>query len=184
MSEYKVSVRYATSLLDTAIEKNIVETVSRDVELIHSAIDSSRQLQSALSNPVVKPNVKLSVLEEIFKSKIGDETMNFLKFLVEKNRENLLNSIASIYLELRDKYLGIVNVNVRTAVKFTDEQISQLKSNFEKYLNKKVKINFSIDPSTIGGFIAQVGDTVFDASLSHQLELLKKQFLKGGVSLN
>ncbi|MHB8580322.1 MAG: ATP synthase F1 subunit delta [Ignavibacteriaceae bacterium] len=184
MSEYKVSFRYATSLLNTAIEKNIVETVSKDVELIHSAIESSRQFQLALSNPVIKPNIKLSVLEEIFQGKIGDESMNFLKFLVEKKRENLLNSIAAIYLELRDEYLGIVNVNVRSAVKFTDEQISQLKNNLEKYLNKKVRFDFSIDTSTIGGFIAQVGDTVFDASLVHQLELLKKQFLKGGVSLN
>ena len=184
MSEYKVSVRYATSLLDIAIEKNIVETVSRDVELIHSTMESSRQLQLALASPVVKSNIKLAVLEGIFDGKVGDEMMKFLKFLVEKKRENLLNSIASIYIELRDKYLGIVNVNVRTAVKFADEQMSLLKSNFENYLNKKVKINFSIDSATIGGFIAQVGDTVFDASLSHQLELLKKQLLKGGVSLN
>lgn len=184
MSEYKVSVRYAISLLDTAKEKNIIEAVSKDVELIHSAIESSRQLQLALENPVVKSNAKLSVLEDIFKNKISDESMNFLKFIVEKNRESLLSSIASIYLELRDEYLGIVNVNVRTAIKFTDEQISQLKNNLEKYLHKKVRLVFLIDTSTIGGFIAQVGDTVFDASLSHQLELLKKQFLKGGISLN
>ncbi len=36
----------------------------------------------------------------------------------------------------------------------------------------------------IGGFVAKVGDTVFDASVKHQLEILKKQFLEGGASLN
>ncbi|MHB1687461.1 MAG: ATP synthase F1 subunit delta [Ignavibacteriaceae bacterium] len=184
MNEYKISVRYATSLLDTAIEKNIVETVSKDMELIYSVIESSRQLQIALSNPVIKPNVKLSILEAIFQAKVGDESMNFLKFLVEKNRENLLESISKNFLALRDEYLGIVNVKVRTAVEFTGDQVMQLKNNLEKYLQKKVRISFSIDHAVIGGFVAQVGDTVLDASLSHQLVLLKKQFLKGGASLN
>ena len=59
-----------------------------------------------------------------------------------------------------------------------------MRENFEKLLNKKIRFNFTIDPNVIGGFVAKVGDTVYDASLKNQLEILKKRFLKGGASLN
>jgi len=184
MSELKVSIRYATSLLDTAIEKNITESVHQDIELIYSSLEASRDLQLMLANPIIKPHVKLAVLEEIFKDKINSESLNFLKFLVEKGRENLLESIAKKFLELRDEYFGIVNIKIISAIELDENQVSQLKNKFEKILQKKVRLNFTIDNSVLGGFVAEVNDTVFDASLKHQLDILKKQFLTNGVSLN
>jgi F-type H+-transporting ATPase subunit delta len=96
----------------------------------------------------------------------------------------LLESIVGKFLDLRDKKLGIVNVQVRSAVPMSDAQEKKLRENYEKLLNKKVKFEFTIDPTVIGGFVAKVGDTVYDASLKNQLEILKKRFLKGGASLN
>ena len=110
--------------------------------------------------------------------------MDFLKFIVEKNREDLLESIASKFLDFRDKKLGIINVKVISAVPMTEAQKKKLKENYEKLLAKKVRFEFTIDPTVIGGFVAKVGDTVYDASLKNQLEILKKRFLKGGASLN
>ena len=184
MNESKVSVRYANSLLSSATEKGNLDKVAKDMELVYSVIKSSGELSRTLSSPVVKAQVKSSILEEIFKKKISKETMDFLKFVVEKNRENLLESIVNKFLELRDQKLGIVNVNVRSAVELGDDQKKKLKEKFEKLLNKKVRFNFTVDPDVVGGFVAKVGDTVYDASLKNQLEVLKKRFLKGGASLN
>ncbi len=184
MSDYKVSRRYATSLLESAIEKNMLDSIARDIELVASTLDANRQLIHALSNPVIRPNIKLKVLEEIFRTRVNPDTMSFLEFLVGKNRENLLDSISKIFLELRDQQLGIVNVEVTSAVAFSDEQVEMLRNNLERFLNKKARLSFKINKEIIGGFVARVGDTVFDASLTHQLELLKTQFLKGGASLN
>ena len=184
MNESKVSVRYANSLLSSATEKGNLDKVAKDMELVYSVIKSSGELSRTLSSPVVKAQVKSSILEEIFKKKISKETMDFLKFIVEKNRENLLESIVNKFLELRDQKLGLVNVNVKSAVELGEDQKKKLKEKFEKLLNKKVRLNFTIDPDVVGGFVAKVGDTVYDASLKNQLEVLKKRFLKGGASLN
>jgi F-type H+-transporting ATPase subunit delta len=51
-------------------------------------------------------------------------------------------------------------------------------------LDKKVRLKFRTDNEMVGGFIAKVGDTLYDASIKHQLELLRKQFLTGELSLN
>lgn len=184
MNESKVSVRYANSLLTSAIEKGNLQAVSADMELVLSSLVSSAELARTLSSPVIKPQLKTSILEEIFKSKISKETMDFLRFVVEKNREDILESIVKKFLDLRDQQEGIVNVNVNSAVELGDDQKEKLRQNFEKVLDKKIRFSFNIDPKIIGGFVAKVGDTVFDASLKHQLEILKKRFLKGGASLN
>jgi F-type H+-transporting ATPase subunit delta len=184
MAEYKVSNRYAGSLLQTSIDAKNLEQTSKDIELIVNALRENHKLQLMLSNPVIKPALKLSILNEIFKNKIGSQTIKFVKFIVDKGREDLLYSIFQKFLDLKDEYLGIVNVDVRTPFAFTSGQEEQLRKNLESRLNKKIIFKFSIDSNMIGGFIARVGDTVFDASVKHQLEILKKQFLEGGASLN
>ena len=42
MAETKVSTRYAASLIDLALEKNTLEKLFGDMELVHSAILSSQ----------------------------------------------------------------------------------------------------------------------------------------------
>ena len=184
MNESKVSTRYANSLLGSASDKGNLEVVAKDMELVYSVIRSSGELSRTLSSPIIKAQIKSSIIEEIFKKKISRDTMDFLKFIVEKNREGLLENIVEKFLELRDQKLGLVNVNVKSAVELEDDQKKELEGKFEKLLNKKVRFNFSIDPNVIGGFVAKVGDTIYDASLKNQLEILKKRFLKGGASLN
>ena len=184
MNESKVSIRYANSLLNSAIEKGNLQTVASDMELVFSSLQSSEELSRTLSSPVIKPQLKSSIMEEIFRSKVSKETMDFLKFVIDKNREDLLESIVTKFLELRDQQEGIVNVNVQSAVELSDDQRENLRQNFEKVLSKKIRFSFNIDPNVIGGFVAKIGDRVYDASLKHQLEILKKRFLKGGASLN
>lgn len=185
MADYKVSMRYATSLLDLAVEKDMMDTISGDIESIVSAMEKSPDLERALENPIIRPETKTAVLDQIFKARINQETMHFIRFLVKKGRENLLLEIANKFLELRDEKLGIVNVNVRTAFELTEEQKNELMAKIEKMLNKKARLKIKIEPDVVGGFIAQVDDTVYDASVKHQLETLKQQLLKSnGAALN
>ena len=184
MADFRILHRYATSLLESALEKNNLDTITSDIRLLVDTLDQNRQLQLALESPVIKPETKLSILREIFENKVSKDSMNFIEFVIVKRREDLLGSIGKRFLELRDEHLGIANVEVSTAVEFSDEQKRMLETKLEKILDKKVRLNFKTDVNLIGGFIANVKDTLYDASIKHQLELLKKQFLTGEISLN
>lgn len=184
MADFRILHRYATSLLETAIEKNNLEVVTSDIRLLVNTLDQNRNLQLMLDSPVVRPETKLSILKEIFDNKISKDSMTFIEFIISKSRESLLNSICKRFLELQDEHLGIANVFVTTAVDFSNEQKNVLQSKLEKILTKKVRLNFKTDVKLVGGFIAKVDDTLYDASIIHQLEILKKQFLTGEISLN
>lgn len=184
MIDYKVSYRYALSLLEMAEEKNILGKIFSSIELIESVLKENSNLKRMLENPIIRPHVKISILEEIFKSKIDKETMNFLIFVIHKNREELLYDIFQKFIELYNEKLGLVNVEVKTAFEFDEDQKEHLKNRLEKFLNKKANLKFITDKNIVGGFIAKIKDTVYDASLKHQLDILKKQFLLGGSSLN
>jgi len=184
MSDFRVLHRYAISLLETAIEKNNLDVITNDLHLLVDTLKQNKKLELMLESPVIRPELKFKILDEIFGKKISKDSMNFIEFVISKKRENLLQSIGNRFLELRDEHLGIANVVVTATSGFTDEQKNVLQSRLEKILKKKVRLNFKTDVELVGGFIAKVGDTLYDASIKHQLELLKKQFLTGDLSLN
>ncbi len=181
MAEQKVSTRYASSLLESVIQKNLLDAVSNDVELVSAVIKQNPNLNRMLENPVIRPELKSSILEEIFKSRVNSETMDFILFIVKKKREELLQSILDRFKELRDSKLGFVNVNVLAASEFTDVQKNELQSKLQLILNKKVRMNYRVDEKILGGFIVQAGDTVYNASIKHQLDLLRKQFVEASL---
>jgi F-type H+-transporting ATPase subunit delta len=184
MQDHKVSIRYASSFLESTIEKKNLDSVSTDMELVFNTLEGKNQLNLMLKSPVIKPEVKSSILKEIFTSKISDDSLKFLQFVIDKKREDLLINIAKKFLELKDEYLGIMNVEITTAYEFTVEQQELVKRKLENNLNKIIKVKYTVDKELIGGFIARVADTMYDASIKHQLEILRKQFLTGSVSLN
>lgn len=184
MTETKISSRYASSFLINSIEKNSLEKTAADMELILGAFESSRELQLAMENPVIKSAIKESILVEIFSGKVEAETLNFLKFIVSKGRESLLPSVAKRFLEMRDEQLGIMQAAVLSAFELSKEHKEQIQKRFEVSLDKKVNISYQIDEKLLGGFVARIGDTIYDASVKHQLGLLKKHFVRSGISLN
>jgi F-type H+-transporting ATPase subunit delta len=184
MASSKVANRYSKSFLDTSIEKNVLELVSRDFEFIYQTLLKSNDLYRAIKSPVIKSETKKVVLTQIFGKIICKDSMNFLEFIIDKGREEVLTEILEKFEILKDEYSGVVKVDVITAFDFSNEQRAQIQQKFESYLNKKARLNYKVDPNLIGGFIAKVGDTVYNASMLHQLGLLKKQFLHSSITLN
>lgn len=184
MAASKVAIRYASSFLESSIEKNILDLVTKDFEIVYDALLKSDELVRFIKSPVIKNETKQSVLNEIFKDKISKESLDYLLFVTSKGREDILIEILEKFFELKDDFQKVARIQITTSYEFTTDQRNQLTEKFEALLNKKVILSFSVDNKLIGGFVAKVGDTIYDASVVHQLELLKKQFLQGSINLN
>lgn len=183
MSVYRISYRYANSLFQLAVELDSLNSFADDAALIANTIEKSKELKALLKNPIVKTVDKKNLMEKIFDKKIGNHTLDFIKFVIDKNREDILFEIMFEFLNLRDIKEGIIRAKVVSASELTDKVKKEINTKIESRTNRKVYSKYSIDNGLIGGFIIKVEDTVIDASVSHQLELLRKK-LKQDISIS
>jgi F-type H+-transporting ATPase subunit delta len=178
MSELRIAKRYAKAAIESVVEKKLLDNVSSDFELISKTIKSSRELGLLLKSPVINKVKKFSILKQIFKGKIHSESLNFINFLIEKNRENIITNIIDAFFQIKNEYLGIITAKVSGDHRLTISQTKRIKRKLEELTRKKIEITFKTDDSLIGGLIIQIGDTVFDGSIKRRLELLKDHLCK------
>jgi len=177
MSRYNISVRYSKALFKSASEKKVLDRVSRDMQMLFNTLTANKNIRLVLKNPVIRSADKLQILSKIFSGRLGSDVMDFLKFLIDKNREDLLEEIAREYILMQDREAGFINLTVTSRNDISAAQKEVLKKKMESYTGKKVKIAFKLDPKLIGGFVVKIGDTVIDASVKRQLELLRHTLL-------
>lgn len=172
----KAAGRYAGALLDTAIEKDILEEIYKDMLFLKRTIDDSRDLQLFLKSPLIKKAVKISAMKEIFGDKIHELSMNLINLLSEKNREKLLHEITGAFELLHKAHHGIIDIDVESAFELDKDQLNDLKNELEKSTGKHVDMHLTIDEDLIGGLKVRIDDTVIDGSVKHKLSQLKEDF--------
>ncbi len=180
MVNVRVARRYAEALVELAENEKNVDATIKDLELLRSSIKESRQLLVFLKSPVIGKTRKRDVLQAIFEGKIQKSTLDSVAMITLKGREDLIPEIINQFFSIWDDRQGIVRVDVKTATEFSTEQTATLQGKLEQYTNKKVRIAFGHDATLVGGFVARVGDTVFDGSVRRQLELLRRRLSEVG----
>lgn len=182
MPTSRVASRYASALLTSALQANILDDVRKDVHVLRTALTASRELLNVLKSPIVRYEQKKQALTNIFADKLAPLTMHFLLLLLDKRREGELPSILAAFNELYNQHKGIVEVKVLSAVELDDAQKNAILDKVKRYTGKSVVPSYSIDKALIGGFLVKMGDTVLDGTVKHQLENLKKALADGVLS--
>lgn len=179
-----VARRYARALYEEAERASKTDSVDEDVELIVRSLEDSDELVRFFDSPVISREKKLDVVRALFSTHIDDVTLAFLEMLVRKQREDVFLEIASSYRDLRNDQRGIVEASARTAAAFTDEERDQLAASLSRLTGKQVRLEVDTDPDLIGGLVVRIGDTVFNGSVRHQLEMLQDRLQVDTISLN
>jgi F-type H+-transporting ATPase subunit delta len=72
-------------------------------------------------------------------------------------------------------------VEITTAAPVSEEVNNYLTSKLKarpRYANANLQVTNKVDDSVIGGFVLQVGDLLYDASIRHDLAVIKQQFIE------
>jgi F-type H+-transporting ATPase subunit delta len=184
MSVYRISYRYANSLIQLAEEKKIFNKISADANLVFNTLQSSKELRAILKSPIIKLNDKKSLLQKIFDKKISSQLQNFIDFVVEKNREEILTEIFQEFLNLVDKKNNLARARITTAIELNEQQKQNMEKKLQSNTGRKISADYKINENIIGGFIVNINDVVYDASVKHQLNLLRKKFSEETVINN
>jgi F-type H+-transporting ATPase subunit delta len=117
------------------------------------------------------------VITRLFDGRFPDLVTRFAHLLLKKDREELIVETVAAYRALADERAGVMEARVRTARPLSADEAEGLRKALEGRTGKKVRLRLDVEPALIGGLVVRLGDRVFDASLRHQLGLLKEQLV-------
>ncbi len=181
MSSRGAAVRYARALFDITIaEGNDLTAAGQEVSEFAGLLTSNTALARVLTNPAIPASRKRNVVEALIAKagRLQPAVAKLLLLLAERDRLALLTDVAEAYdVRLMD-HLKIVRAEVVTAVDLPSERIAALKQNLATATGRDVQLSTRVDPDIIGGAVARIGGTVFDGSLSRQLERIRETLTK------
>jgi F-type H+-transporting ATPase subunit delta len=122
----------------------------------------------------VPPERKLAVLDELLPT-VPRTVHNFLGILAHRNQLELIPQIAQAFRRLLDEYRDVAVATVTTAVSIDDRERQLIAARLGQRLGKTIRIEARVDPSILGGVIAQVGDDVIDGSVRGRLDRLRRR---------
>ncbi len=175
MSVSTVANRYAKSLIDLAVEQNKLEQIYEDMQGFKSSLDS-RDLVLMLKSPIINSSKKISAFKAVFGGKMDEMTMSFFNLVMKKGRESALPEITNAFIEQYRAKKNISSAKVITATKLTQEKLDSIKASLSKSGSATFEIEEEVDESLIGGFVIEMGDKKYDASVKHKLDKLRKTF--------
>lgn len=184
MGNINISNRYAEALIELSEERKILDKVTEDMRMIQLTLHDSRELRNILASPIIKDSKKNEIINAVFGDKITKDTINFLAFIIDKRRIDILFDIVKRFNDLRDNALGIANAEIVTASSIDESEKNLITDKLEQFTKFKLRTNYKVDENILGGFKVKISDQVIDASLKNQLDKLKKTLLKEQIFNN
>ena len=183
-----IASRYATALLKLVDETGGGEAVVSQVEILSNALDAMPDLRRAIGDSrTVPPESKVSLFEAVLgempKTVMAPELRKFIALLIRNGRIGdcrlVFNSFVSMYYKSRGIVRGRLILPSSTESSTSSRKLEEsLKELIATRTGKKLLLKTEVDESLIGGFVFEVEDQLLDASVSHQLEIIKRQFIE------
>ena len=174
MQNPRLASRYAKSLIDLAVERNSLEETLSDIQLLNSICTQSHDFTMMLRSPVIPAQKKLSVINSVVGGNMKDLTKAFINLLVTKGREMNLPEIAGAFITQYKEMKNIRTVRVTTAVPMTDSIRNTIVQKIAGFMpTATIEMETKVNEDLIGGFVLEVGDKLFDASVKTKLNEIR-----------
>lgn len=203
-----IATRYATALLKLVEETGSGETVAAQVQAIEKALDEVPDFRRAVVDPAVAAAKKLALFEAALSSlaaepvegtsrpnqslrqtrrpveatSLAPELRKFLELLIRNGRigDVRLTFTTFIIEYYRSRHIKRARLVVADPALLNSGSTleSRLRDLIEKQTGCRLILKTEVNPSLIGGFVFEVEDTVLDASVSRQLDIIRRQFME------
>jgi F-type H+-transporting ATPase subunit delta len=110
--------------------------------------------------------------------KINELTNGFIKLLVTKGRELNLPEIAGAFIDQYNDLKNIRVVKLTTAAPMADNITAGIQEKIAGYMPKDtIDLKTAIDEELIGGFVLEVEDKLYDASVRKSLNEIRSKII-------
>lgn len=171
MSEYTTVARpYARAAFSYAVEQGAIENW-HEMLIFAAEVANHKDVDRFLKSATHREKTT-EVFLGVCGDQLNDKGQNLIKVMAANERLSALPEVARLFGELRAEYDKEVTVEVTSATELSAAEQANVSAALEKRLARKVKLNCSVDPTTIGGLIIQAGDFVIDGTVRSKLARL------------
>lgn len=175
MNTGMISSRYASALFSFAVESKHEEVIYEKAKVIVRNFAEQPKLRAALENPVVNFDTKKKLMLAAAGSTSDAIFDVFVQLVLSKNRESFFQCIMLKYIDFYRENNNIYSGSLITASSIDSLTEKKLTAVIESRRNGKLEIKKSIQSDLIGGFILEVDNTRWDASIKRQLQTIKNE---------
>lgn len=177
MTNRTAATRYARALLDVALKEQAdLSVVDSQLSALAALFEQNEGLRKVMLNPAVPvPRKRAAMAAIVATAGALPIVARTFVLLAERDRLILVADVAETFRQRLLDLRNIIRAEVTTADALPAERVKAIQDSLAAATGRTVDITTKIDPSIIGGMIARVGSTVFDASVTSHLQRLRQR---------
>jgi F-type H+-transporting ATPase subunit delta len=138
-------------------------------------VTESADLRRVWENPAVPAVQKRKLLDAIVQREgIDSRVRNLIAVLIDHRRIAFLDRIVEQFEKELDAQMGFAEAQISSARELADPEKRVLEAQVGKITGKKVRAQYGLDASLLGGAVVRVGSTIYDGSVKGQLARIKE----------
>lgn len=173
-----ISVRYATALLEFAKDANSLEKVYGEAKMLTLMFSKMSELRLVLENPVISLAEKRTLMLNAAGGQTSKSFRDFTDLLLKNNRENQVQNILLKFIDLYREQKNIRYGKLTTGYEVDIATEKRLIKLVTDKVGGTLELEKVVDPEILGGFILEVDDVRWDASISSQLKHIRNEYIE------
>ncbi|NDP22238.1 MAG: F0F1 ATP synthase subunit delta [Paludibacter sp.] len=173
-----IGTRYAKALFDFSKKNKSAERVYVEAKKVSESFFKFSQLNSVLENPVMLKAEKKKIILMAGGGNVSLTFTRFIDLLLQNNREYYLQSIVLRFIDLYREQNNIHFGKLTTAIAIDESTVKRMIAMASLETGGILEIDKEINPELIGGFTLEVDFKRWDASVSGQLNSIRKEYLQ------
>ena len=177
MTNRTAATRYARALLDVAVaEKTDLDQIERDLAAMVDLFTQHPALAQVLLNPVVPVPRKRAAMDALTaKAGLLPTVTKLLGLLAERDRLVLLPDLLSAYRDRLLQHRNVVRAEITTTAALPADRVKAIEASLARATGRTVSLSATVDPAIIGGVVTRMGSTIYDGSVTRQLQRMKEK---------
>jgi len=177
--------RYARALVDVLLEPGSQLKPEQAVAQLRAAsqmLSQSAELRIAMLTPAISASRKRAVMGKLLDEQGASAIIkNFVYVVIDHRRIGHFSQIVEAFEIVLDERLGFARAEIVSSAPLDASRSATLESELSQLTGKRMRMRFAVNPDLLGGATARIGSTLYDGSLSGQLQQLRRELTEQSV---
>ena len=165
---------YAKAIFAAALDAGNHEIVASDLALL-SAVSNTKEVSNLIEDPELSKEKIAQIIIGLAAGEISDLSNKMLELLADNKRLNLIEAIYTSYQQLLEQHSNTSSIVVNVANHPSEDNKNTIIEKLLAEHGEGSNIEFSEDPSIMGGLSIKVGDETLDLYIKGKVKKLVNQ---------